>query len=250
VRARQAQEATATQSLLEALTVAIDRNADVPVGVQIAWALRARIGDGTLKPNKRLPGLHELAEAAGVNVNTARAVYQRLEREGLIDSQQGSGTFVAADLRRSLALSHIVENAAREACASGIAPRDIAAALYVVPASPTATAGADVERRRLLRRQIAALELTASELEAEHPGVAPPPVPHHPMSGPRLLGAKDLERLRGELVQRLASVQTAIDKSAEPGSSDQDGRPPSSKAVKPAKRRRARPASRPASAEA
>ena len=49
---------------------------------------------GWESPGDRLPGLRDVAEATGVNVNTVRTVYQRLEREGLIDSQQGSGTFV------------------------------------------------------------------------------------------------------------------------------------------------------------
>src|ERR1700704_3201719 len=75
--------------------IAVDRNADVPIGVQLAWALRTRIGDGDFVPGQRLPGMRDLAEAIGVNLNTVRAVYQRLEQEGLIESQQGSGTFVA-----------------------------------------------------------------------------------------------------------------------------------------------------------
>jgi DNA-binding transcriptional MocR family regulator len=36
-----------------------------------------------------------LADAVGVNVNTVRAVYARLEAEGLVRSEQGRGTFVA-----------------------------------------------------------------------------------------------------------------------------------------------------------
>ena len=67
----------------------IDRDGEIPIGVQLAWALRARIGDGRLAPGQRLPGLRELAEMLGINANTARAVYQRLEQEGLIDSHQG-----------------------------------------------------------------------------------------------------------------------------------------------------------------
>ena len=47
-------------------------------------------------PGDRLPSVRELADVAGVNVNTARAVYARLESEGLVRSEQGRGTFVAA----------------------------------------------------------------------------------------------------------------------------------------------------------
>src|ERR1700735_1832624 len=97
------------------LGIAIDRRADVPIGVQLAWALRTCIGDGRFTPGQRLPGLREVAEELGVNVNTVRTVYQRLEQEGLIDSQQGSGTFVAPTPRQPSAVGTIAANAAREA---------------------------------------------------------------------------------------------------------------------------------------
>ena len=41
-----------------------------------------------------MPSVRELADIAGVNVNTARAVYARLESEGIVRSEQGRGTFV------------------------------------------------------------------------------------------------------------------------------------------------------------
>ena len=50
---------------------------------------------GQLGPGDRLPGVRELASGTGVNVNTARAVYGRLEEDGLIVSRHGLGTFVS-----------------------------------------------------------------------------------------------------------------------------------------------------------
>ena len=76
------------------MTLQVDRETGVPIGTQLAWALSERISDGTLKVGDKLPSVRELAAEAGVNVNTARAVYARLEREGLIRSEQGRGTFV------------------------------------------------------------------------------------------------------------------------------------------------------------
>ena len=63
-----------------ALQISIDRDAEVPIGVQLAWALRSRITDGRLSSGMRLPGLRELAESTEVNINTIRSVYQRLEQ--------------------------------------------------------------------------------------------------------------------------------------------------------------------------
>jgi DNA-binding transcriptional regulator YhcF (GntR family) len=193
------------------LDIAVDRDAEIPIGVQLAWALRTRIRDGVFGPNDRLPGLREVAEATGVNVNTVRAVYQRLEHEGLIDSQQGSGTFVAANPERSSAVRTIAADAAREARETGVDPRDVAAALYVSPASSAAPADDTAERRRALREQIAALERTLVELEAKHPGVAPSPPATDSEGGPSLLDVDALEEIRTLLVRRLALVQAAID---------------------------------------
>ncbi len=192
------------------LGIAIDRRADVPIGVQLAWALRTRIGDGRFKPGQRLPGLREVAEEIGVNVNTVRTVFQRLEQEGLIDSQQGSGTFVGPTPRQPSAVGTIAADAARQAHETGVDPREVAAALYVSPEAPRFGDEA-VERRRLLRTQIAALERALGEIEAEHPGIAPPSPQTGAGIGPALLGTEELERVRTLLVRRLSAVQAAID---------------------------------------
>jgi DNA-binding transcriptional regulator YhcF (GntR family) len=77
------------------LDLAVDRGAGVPVGAQLAARIRGALRDGALAPGDRLPSVRELADAAGVNVNTARAVYARLEAEGIARSEQGRGTFVS-----------------------------------------------------------------------------------------------------------------------------------------------------------
>ena len=227
---------------LRAFATAIDREAEVPVGLQLGWALCAKICGGEFEPGQRLPGLRELAEASGLNVNTVRAVYQRLEQRGLIESRQGKGTFVADEPPGPSAVGAIAAEAAREAAAIGVSPRDVAAALYVAPpgeppeqraARRRAAAGrgtGDEEiaarqekgrstqgaaRRRTLRAQIATLERAIGEMEAEHPGVAPLPGVTRRGPGPTLLSAEELERVRSTLVRRLATVQTAIDERAE-----------------------------------
>jgi DNA-binding transcriptional regulator YhcF (GntR family) len=196
---------------LEEFDVTIDRDAEVPIGVQLAWALRTRIRDGRFKPNQRLPGLREMAEAIGVNVNTVRAVYQNLEHEGLIDSQQGSGTFVAPTQHGPSAVGTIAADAAREAHATGVDPREVAAALYVASEPPARPVDEAAERRRLLRTQIAGLERTLGELEAAHPGLAPAPIQTRASIGPALLNSEQLEQVLSMLVHRLAAVQAAID---------------------------------------
>jgi GntR family transcriptional regulator len=78
------------------LELTVDRSGGVPLGAQLAARIREAVQQGALGTGDRLPSVRELAEAAGVNVNTARAVYTRLESEGLVRSEHGRGTFVAA----------------------------------------------------------------------------------------------------------------------------------------------------------
>src|ERR1044072_2088253 len=74
---------------------ATDPADELPVGLQLSWRLRALIATGHLAAGGRLPSSRRLSEWAGVNVNTVRAVYAGLEREGMVVSRQGQGTFVA-----------------------------------------------------------------------------------------------------------------------------------------------------------
>jgi DNA-binding transcriptional regulator YhcF (GntR family) len=200
----------------EALDFAIDRHAEVPIGVQLVWALRTRIRDGRLTPGQRLPGLRDLAEALKVNANTVRAVYQRLEREGIIESQRGSGTFVApiTQPQRSAA-GEIAANAAREALRTGVDPREVAAALYVEPGATQSVVAVDeqVERRQRLRGQIAALQQALAEIEVAHPKLVPGTRGTRRARGPRLLDAEELEQVQTDLIRRLATIQIAIDES-------------------------------------
>jgi DNA-binding transcriptional regulator YhcF (GntR family) len=200
--------------------LAVDRNADVPIGVQLAWALRTRISEGDFAPGQRLPGIRDLAEEIGVNLNTVRTVYQRLEQEGLIESQQGSGTFVAPSRPQGSAAGTIAATAARTARETGVDPRDVAAALYVAPETvvgDAAQAGepSALEQRRRLREQIAAFESALGQIEAANPGVAPPASTMGLGAGPALLGTEQLEHVRTMLVRRLALVQATIDELAE-----------------------------------
>jgi DNA-binding transcriptional regulator YhcF (GntR family) len=82
---------------MDALFHPVDRDSELPLGVQLARRLRAEVAAGRLGAGERLPSIRDLAQAAGVNVNTVRAVYQRLEDEGVLRSEQGRGTFVAAE---------------------------------------------------------------------------------------------------------------------------------------------------------
>jgi len=197
------------------LDITLDRDAEVPIGVQLTWALRTRIAGGTLPRGHRLPALHRLAEDMGVNANTIRAVYGGLERDGLVETRHGSGTFVAGAPADHTALTQLAATASRAARDAGIDPRDVAAALYVQTEDPVAPDPEAAARRRL-RAQIAALEQAVTELSAGRASTIAAALAErtdaaHPAGRPRLLTADDLRRQRTMLLHRLIAVQEEID---------------------------------------
>jgi DNA-binding transcriptional regulator YhcF (GntR family) len=190
--------------------LAVDRRAEIPVGTQLVWGLRTRIADGRLTPSQRLPGVRELAGMFEINVNTARAVYQRLEREGLIESYQGMGTFVASAPGSRPGVGELAAESARRARELGVDPRELATALYM-SSETHPHVERERDRRVELRAQIAALQAALAEVESSNPSVPPPPE-HRPLpAGPRLLDAKELEQVRAGLVRRLTDAQAALD---------------------------------------
>jgi DNA-binding transcriptional regulator YhcF (GntR family) len=211
----------------------LERAGDLPVGAQLGWRLRVLIASGQLGPGDRLPGVRELASGTGVNVNTARAVYRRLEEDGLIVSRHGLGTFVAEGAPASPDLERLAAEAADNARASGVDPRDLARAIYAGSApsaaqaapsgqlpveppqvEPLDTDGDERLGRRELRRQIARLEaqLASYPAEARKPGE-----PTHPLLRPKehVADMAELEATRDELMERLRRAREAAERRGE-----------------------------------
>src|SRR5205823_11274763 len=69
----------------------------VPVYRQIQDQIRYGIASGLLNPSEQLPTVRALAVELAVNPNTVIKAYSELEREGILTTEQGSGTFVAAE---------------------------------------------------------------------------------------------------------------------------------------------------------
>jgi len=217
----------AQQATSEANPFATDPSDELPVGLQLTWRLRALIATGRLAAGERLPSFRRLSEWAGVNVNTVRAVYAGLEREGLVVSRHGQGTFVADGVETAAQLEEIATEALRRAREAGLSPRElaiVAAACASMPgeAGPAASGEAAelpdlaeeseaIEVRHELRRQIARLE---AELAA-YPRDLPRDMPTAPRrASGHVAGVEELERTRDTLIAQLSAAQRAAEQRA------------------------------------
>ncbi len=72
-------------------------NDNLPIYIQIMNLLTKRIILGELKGGEKLPSVRELSTELKVNPNTIQRSYQELEREGIVFTQRGMGTFVSED---------------------------------------------------------------------------------------------------------------------------------------------------------
>jgi GntR family transcriptional regulator len=199
-----------------------DPTAELPVGVQLSWRLRALIATGRLAAGERLPSFRQLAGWAGVNVNTVRAVYAGLEDAGLVVSRQGQGTFVAEGLEADPELEEIAGEALRRAREAGLDPRDLVIVATACasmgegePAGPAlpdlAEESEAIEVRHELRRQIARLEVELAAYTRDLPNDMPTAAR---FSKAHVAGVEELEQTRDTLIAQLSEAQRAAEQRA------------------------------------
>lgn len=71
-----------------------------PIYIQIMDEIMRRISRGELKAGERVPSVRDFAREFGVNPNTVQRAYFELEREGILETKRGQGTFVTEDGER------------------------------------------------------------------------------------------------------------------------------------------------------
>ena len=80
----------------------VNPSSGVPIYVQIETQVKNAIAAGALKRDQALPSVRKLAAELGINPNTVARAYQELERNGVIATVQGGGTYVAENMPRFL----------------------------------------------------------------------------------------------------------------------------------------------------
>ena len=109
----------------------LDASSGVPLYQQIVEQVKHRVAAGTLLAGDRLPTVREMASELVVNPNTVARAYTDLEREGVVETRRGLGTFVcepasrleAAERRRIVAAQ--LDRALVEALHLGVTPDEV-----------------------------------------------------------------------------------------------------------------------------
>jgi GntR family transcriptional regulator len=112
--------------------VQIDPRDPTPIYAQLDRAIRVAIAHGKLKAGDQLPTVRQLAVDLRVNANTVAKVYLALEREGIVETKRGVGTFISGlrppavhDAHRERRLKEIVDRLLTDATSIGFTPREI-----------------------------------------------------------------------------------------------------------------------------
>lgn len=111
--------------------IEIDSRSQAPIYEQIIRQIKELIARGGLVQGEKLPSVRELSSMILVNPNTVSRAYQELEREGVIETLRGKGTFVSSlpkprlEEERLKTMKENVRNIVVEATHLGVSAEEI-----------------------------------------------------------------------------------------------------------------------------
>jgi GntR family transcriptional regulator len=110
---------------------ALDLHTGVPVYRQLVDQVRAGVASGSLAAGDQLPTVRQLAVDLEINPNTVMRAYRELELGGLLETHQGTGTFISdkklekKSVERERQLNQMAAEAAARAGAAGFTLEDL-----------------------------------------------------------------------------------------------------------------------------
>lgn len=125
-----------------AFRILLDLHTGVPVYRQIIDQVRGALASGALAAGDQLPTVRQLAVDLAINPNTVVRAYKELELSGLLETHQGTGTFISSQMRsldgaeRNRQLGQIVADSVSRAGAANFTVDDLIQALQAWPNGP------------------------------------------------------------------------------------------------------------------
>ncbi len=89
----------------------VDLKSRVPIYEQLKKKTLELIMYGVLQPGDKMPSVRNLAIDLGINPNTVQKAYQDMEKDGIIYSASGRGSFICEDVKdKTLYTDETIEN--------------------------------------------------------------------------------------------------------------------------------------------
>jgi GntR family transcriptional regulator len=120
----------------------LDLHSGVPIYRQLVDQVGAGIASGTLTEGDQLPTVRQLAVDLAINPNTVMRAYRELELGGLLETHQGTGTFIGnkklekKSAERERQLNQMASEFAARAGAAGFTIEDLVDRLRDLQPSP------------------------------------------------------------------------------------------------------------------
>ena len=114
------------------VVLTVDPRSGVPIYLQVIEQVKRSVAIGILGAGEQLPTVKQLAIDLTINPNTVAKAYRELERDGVIETAAGRGSFVksngVAETSKAAAndvARDAIESAVREAKSIGLAAEDV-----------------------------------------------------------------------------------------------------------------------------
>lgn len=114
--------------IVDKITFQIDYSQ--PIYEQVTQQIRNAIARGELQLGDKIPSVRELAQLLQINPNTVMRAYQELDRDGLIETRRGQGTFITSSkervaLVREMLLKQLVQDFMTNVESLGYSKQDV-----------------------------------------------------------------------------------------------------------------------------
>lgn len=109
----------------------LDEHSGVPVYRQLIDQVTGGVAAGALAIGDQLPTVRQVAVDLSINLNTVARAYRELEIRGILETQQGTGTFISRqrvkrdDMARRRQLDQLVGDFVARAGAAGFTIQDL-----------------------------------------------------------------------------------------------------------------------------